>query len=188
MKEYKLGYFLSSFLVGIEMTYSIIFTMIPLFIAYVIFEGIFSLLYFLCFLGIVIAMSLIFSIFSFIFSLIKKDKVILYNDKIIHKKQEINIKAIKYIDFHLPVIRGKGQKEIPYGVNICFKKDELFNEKDDYIYIEMFPIKLLKYILHSNKLIKFEIVNLKSKLKNDCIMGLLCGIIILIVLFISEKI
>ena len=188
MKKYRLGYFLSSFLVGIEMTYLIVFAMIPLFIAYVIFEGIYSLVYFLFFLGIVIAMNLIFSVLSFLLTLAKSDKVILNNDKIIYNKQEININDIKYIDFHLPVIRGKGKKEIPYGVNICFKKKDLFDEKDDYIYIEMFPIKLLKYILHSNKLIKFEIVNLKSKLKKDCIMGLLCGIIILIVLFISEKI
>lgn len=186
MKKYKLNYGLSTFLGGLEMLYLIFFTLLPMVILLCIYSGIENLLYFLYLILGYIIIGVIITIIIYLFSRLKNKSIILNNREIICDKKTIYIDNIQYIDFYLGEVGGRGKKGTPYGVNICYKR-ELLSDELDYIYIERFPVKLLQYILKTNKMIKFSIANLKQKTKFNFIFGIVMGIVMLLIYLISMK-
>ena len=186
MRRYKLSYGLAGFLNSLSIFYTMFWASLPLSILYTIVEKniYISLICYLIFICIFVGILLI-NLLLFLITRITAKDVLFYNYyELIYKDKAINIHNIKTISFILGKVGGRYQKDEPYRITIKYKND--IENSYQYLSIDRFPIELLYRILKSNKNIHFEKPEIKPLLKRNLKYGLITGIILTIICYISK--
>lgn len=176
MKPFKKFYFFSLISFYIEMCLIFIPTIVLLGIILsangMIYFYVFIIYYFAIMFGVLCALSLLLFLINWVIRLFIQKAVYVEGPDIFYGKKQLNIYEVKSITVYLPEVKAHF---IPSPLQLS-----IYCDNENQIFLRRPSISLIRLLKKRCYGAKFEVLNLKNRIKVDFIVGLCCFVVLLL--------